>query len=257
MNTILKEHLLNTLKKGSREDGRSFTSYRPITVETGISPKSAEGSARVTIGETEVVVGIKTEIGQPYSDKPDEGSIMVNAELLPLSSPEFESGPPNINSIELSRVVDRSIREGKALDFKKLCIRSGEKMWIILIDIYPLNDDGNLFDAAALAALVALKDAKFPKLVEDKIQYGELSNEKLPLQCFPVSCTVFKIGDSFIVDPGKTEEAQMDARLTVAFLENGNICALQKGGDKGLSFEDINKMVEIAQEKTEELRRHI
>lgn len=257
MTNIIKDHLLSTLKKGARPDGRGFYEYRPITIEYGISPKSAEGSARVTIGRTEVVVGVKTEIGEPYADKPDEGSIMVNAELLPLSSPEFESGPPGIDSIELSRVVDRAIREGKAMDFKKLCIKSGEKMWIILIDIYPINDEGNLFDAAALGALAALKDAKFPEVLNDKIQYGELTSQKLPLQRLPVSCTILKIGDALVVDPGKTEEAQADARLTIACLEDGTICALQKGGDKGLSVEDINRMVEIAQEKTAELRGYL
>ncbi len=257
MTDIIKEHLVSTLKKGMREDGRDFREYRPVQIEYKISPRSAEGSARVLIGKTEVVVGIKLELGEPYSDKPDEGSIMVNAELLPLSSPDFESGPPSVESIELSRVVDRAIREGKALDFKKLCIKEGEKMWIVLIDIYPLNDDGNLFDAAALAALAALKDAKFPKIVDEKVQYGELSDQKLPLQRLPVSCTVLKVGDTFVVDPGKNEENNTDARLTVACLEDGTICALQKGGEKGLSIEDIEKMVEIAQEKTAELRRYL
>src|SRR3989338_11595432 len=166
---ITKEHLIELFGKGFRLDGRKFDEYRKIEVEYGISSKSAEGSARVKIGKTEVVAGVKMGVGEPYPDNPSEGTIVVNMELLPLSSPEFESGPPRIESIELSRVVDRAIREGKALNFKKLCIREGELMWMVLIDIYPVNDDGNLFDAASLAALAALKDAKFPKLENDKV----------------------------------------------------------------------------------------
>src|SRR3989338_1249029 len=254
---ITKQHILTTLSKGSREDERAFTAYRPITVEYGISPKSAEGSARVTIGKTEVVVGIKLEIASPFPDRPDEGTIIVNAELLPLSNPEFESGPPSVEAIELSRVVDRAIREGKALDFKKLSITPGEKAWIVLIDIYPINDDGNLFDAAALCSIAALKNAKFPKVEDDKISYGHLTNQSLPLEQLPISCTVLKIGDSFLVDPLNSEEGQMDARLTIGCLEDGNICALQKGGNAGLTIQDVEKMVEIAQEKTQELRRHL
>ncbi len=255
MNTIVKEHILNLLNKGFRLDGRKFDEYRKIEVEYGISSKSAEGSARVKIGKTEVVAGIKMDVGKPYPDTQDQGTIIVNAELLPLSNPEFEPGPPSIESVELSRVVDRAIREGKALDFFKLCIKKGELVWTVLIDIYPINDAGNLFDAAALAALAALKDAKFPKLEGEKVNYKEGTNKKLPLEKLPVSCTVIKIGNNFLVDPIIEEEKVIDSRLTVGVLEDGTICSLQKGEDVGLMTEDIEKMVEIAIKKTKELRK--
>ena len=256
MVNIVREHILELLGKDIRMDNRKFDEYRKVTVEYGISPKSAEGSARVKIGKTEVLAGVKMEVGEPYQDNPDQGTIIVNAELLPMSSPEFESGPPGIEAIELSRVVDRAIREGKALNFKKLCIKKGEAMWTILIDIYPINDDGNLFDAAALAALAALKDAKFPKLeAENVVNYKESSNQKLPLEKLPMSCTVLKVGNYFLVDPSVDEESIVDARLTAGILEDGTLCSLQKGGDCGLTPEEIDKMVEIAIKKTKELRK--
>ncbi|MFH1210416.1 MAG: exosome complex protein Rrp42 [archaeon] len=252
-----KKYIASLIEKDLRVDGRALDKYRDITIEYGISAKSAEGSARVTVGETIVVAGVKLEVGDPFSDKPDQGTIVVNAELLPLSSPEFESGPPDVQSIELARVVDRGIRESKALDFKKLCIKPGEKVWLVFIDIYPINDAGNLFDAAALAAFAAIKDARFPKYDEalDKIEYGERTDKKLPLENLPVACTVLKIGGKFIVDPLTEEEAAMDARLTVASLEDGNICAMQKGGIKPLNPADITKMVDLALEKSRELRK--
>ena len=253
---ITKEHLIELFGKGFRLDGRKFDEYRKINVEYGISSRSAEGSARVKIGKTEVVAGVKLEIGKPYSDRPDEGSIMVSMEFLPLSNPEFESGPPGIDSIELSRVVDRAIREGKALNFKKLCIKPGEEMWTIMIDIYPINDDGNLFDAASLAALAALKDAKYPKVDDHgKVKYQDLSNDKLPLEKLPLSCTVYKTGNTFLVDPNTEEEAVTEARLTIGVLENGELCSLQKGGNEGLTPEDIDLMVDIAIKKTKEMRK--
>ncbi len=256
MSNLTKEYILDLLSKNFRLDERKFDEHRKISVEYGISSKSAEGSARVRIGETEVLAGVKMDVGEPYADNPDEGTIIVNAELLPLSSPEFESGPPRIEAIELSRVIDRAIREGKALNFKKLCIKKGEAMWTVLIDIYPVNDAGNLFDASALAAMAALKDAKFPKLNENnKVNYKESTNQKLPLEKLPISCTVFKIGNFFIVDPNNEEESVVDARLNVGVLEDGTLCSLQKGGDAGLSSEDIEKMVDIAIKKTKELRK--
>jgi len=256
MNKFSKEYLINILNSGKRIDGRGLTDYRNIEVEYGVS-KHAEGSAKVKIGDTEVIAGVKLETGEPFPDNPDEGTIIVNAEFLPLSNPDFESGPPGIDSIELSRVVDRGLRESKALDFKKLCIREGEKIWMVLIDIYPLNDDGNLQDAASLAALAALSKAKFPKLLEDdKIDYN-VHTEELPLLKNPVECTVIKIGDSLLVDPTKDEEAFIEARLTVAVDENGRVNAMQKGGQKPLSMEEVDKMIEISLKKTKELREKI
>ena len=255
MNNISKEYLLSLLQSGKRIDGRKLDEYRDVEIELNVS-KNAEGSARVKLGNTEVIVGVKLEVGTPFPDMPDEGSIIVNAELLPLSNPEFESGPPNPQSIELARVVDRGIRESKALDFKKLCIVEGEKVWLVLIDIYSINDEGNLQDAASLAAMAALIQAKIPKYNGEKIDYKEHTG-KLPLVRRPVECTVMKIGENFIVDPIKEEEVFIDSRLTVAVMEDGNICAMQKGGEKALSIEDTEKMIEIAIEKTKELRKKL
>ncbi len=256
---IIKQHVEELLKKSKRLDGRGLEDFRNVTVEYGVSKKSAEGSAKVTIGETEVIVGIKMEIGTPYPDQPEKGTLMAGVELLPLSSPKFESGPPSIKSIELARtVIDRGIRESDALDLKKLCIKKGEKMWMVVIDAYSINDNGNLADALGLAALAALKDAKFPEYDEknDKIDY-EKKTKKLVLKELPVPVTVLKIGDKLIVDPVSDEEESIDARLTVATTEDGKVCAIQKGGDVALKSEDIEKMVDISIKKGKELRKLI
>jgi exosome complex component RRP42 len=257
MNSLVKDHTLALLAKGTREDSRKTDEYRDISIEYGISPKSAEGSARVKIGDTEVVAGVKVEMGRPFPDKPDQGSIMVNCELLPMSNPKFESGPPSIGSIELSRVTDRVLRESGVLDFKKLCIEKGEKVWNLLIDIYPINADGNLFDAAYLCALAALKDMKFPKVVDEKIQYGTPSKQgaNLVKDRLPLSCTVWKIGDHLVIDPTYTEEQCAEGRLTVGILPNKALCALQKGQEKALTSDEIDQMVDLAIKKSLELRK--
>ena len=253
----LREHIIKLFDSNTRLDGRKFTEYRtPLAVDAGVI-NTAEGSARVKIGKTDIIVGIKAEIMEPYPDMPDQGSIQVGAELLPLSNPDFELGPPGQEAIELARVVDRGIRESKCIDFKKLCIKEGEKAWVLVIDICTINDAGNLFDAAALAAMAALKSMRFPKYEDDKIDYKEKTDKRLELECIPISVTVNKIGDKFIVDPDSEEESVIDARLTVASLSDETLCALQKGGDYPLTSEDIDKMVDIALEKAKELRKLI
>ncbi len=253
MSRATKEHIINSLSKGIRFDGRKPEEFREVKVEYGIS-KSAEGSARVKIGETEVLVGVKLGVEEPYPDSPDKGKLMVNAELLPMSSPEFESGPPGIQAIEIARLVDRGVRESEAIDVKKLCIKEGEKVWAVMIDICTINDSGNLIDASALAALAALKDSRFPKYEDDKIDYMEHTKEKIPLKKEPIAVTVFKIGGNFIVDPITEEEENADARLTATIEKGGTICSLQKGGDSPLTVDEIDKMIGIAQEKVNELR---
>ncbi|MBW3003414.1 exosome complex protein Rrp42 [Candidatus Woesearchaeota archaeon] len=254
MNKGIKDYTLRLLQKGIRLDGRKLDEYRqPVLVEYGAAG-NAEGSARVKIGETEVLAGIKLELGVPYPDTADQGALMVGVELLPMSNPEFEPGPPGIQSIELARVVDRGIRESHAIDMKKLCITPGEKCWVVVIDICPINDAGNLFDACALATLAALRDTVFPEVKDGVIVPKSKTKEKLPVVEDTLECTVYKIGQYFIVDPVTEEEQIYDGRLTIAMKADGTVCALQKGGEEGLSIDDISSMIEVAGEKIKMLR---
>ncbi|TAL55148.1 MAG: exosome complex protein Rrp42 [Nanoarchaeota archaeon] len=257
LNKELKKHITKTLQQGLRYDNRGLDEYRPITVELGIS-KNAEGSARVKIGETQIIAGVKMAIEKPYPDKPEEGMLMVNAELTPMASPDFEAGPPGDEAIEIARVVDRGIRESKAIDLKKLCLTPGEKAWTVMIDIVTINDDGNLMDAAALAAMAAVKDAKFPGMLEgQKVDYKHPTKDKLPVTDFPIAVTVIKIGDKLICDPSIEEKEALDARLTVTTMKDGQICAMQKGGEGPLTLDEIGEILEIAQRKSEELRSKV
>ncbi|MEM3507198.1 MAG: RNA-binding protein, partial [Candidatus Bathyarchaeia archaeon] len=162
LSKIEQKTILDLLSKGKRIDGRFLLDFRELKIEYGVIEK-ANGSAQLSLGKTKVLVGIKVEIGEPFSDTPDEGVLTVNAELVPLASPSFEPGPPDENSIELARVVDRGIRESKAIEMEKLCIKSGKNVFVVFVDVYVLNHDGNLIDAAALAALAALLNTKIPK----------------------------------------------------------------------------------------------
>ncbi len=256
MNEDQRNHVIIALKENIRIDKRRCDEYREISIEYGVS-KSAEGSAKVKMGNTEVIAGVKLSVESPFPDTPENGNLMVNAELLPLSSPEFESGPPGIEAIELARVVDRGVRESKAIDTKKLCIKKGEKVWTVSVDICTLNTDGNLLDASALATIAALKDARFPKYDGTSIDYHELTDEPLPMKKLPISVTVYKVGDSLLIDPDGDEEEVVDSRLTVAFTDSGEICAMQKGGEQPLTSDEIKAMVELSLKKSIEIRKHL
>ena len=111
MKKELRSYIASLLEKDERMDGRKLDEFRkPVKVELNIS-KNAEGSAKVTMGKTEVIVGVKIDVGEPFLDSPDRGVLITGAELLPMSSPDFESGPPDAQTTELARIVDSGIRE--------------------------------------------------------------------------------------------------------------------------------------------------
>src|SRR3990167_5501066 len=245
---ITRERIKKYLEEGKRFDGRKLDEFREITIEPNVS-KNAEGSVRVRIGKTEVLVGVKMGVGEPYPDSRDKGNLMVTAEFLPLSSPRFELGPPKFNSIEVGRLIDRIIRESKFIELDKLCIKEGEKVWSVFIDIYSINDDGNLLDAAGIGAIAALKTAKIPKYdeEEEKVVYGEWSSKNIPLsKDTPISITLHKIGNSIIVDPTREEEDISETRLTIGASEN-YISSMQKGDERSLEVEEINKMIDLSE----------
>lgn len=242
-------------EKGKREDGRKADDFREIKVETGIIEK-AEGSAMAQIGSTQIIAGVKMDIKEPFQDSPDEGILMVGAELSPIASPEFESGPPNENSIELARVVDRGIRESKAIDVKKLCIVKAEKVWVVNLDIYLINNSGNMIDTAGLAAIAALNTTRLPKYEDEKIIRGEYKG-KLPVDKKPIPVTHINIGNNLFVDPTYEEERIAEASLTVTSMDNGHITSLQKRGSKGLTLKEIEKILDKAVKKGKEIRKHL
>jgi exosome complex component RRP42 len=245
------------IEKGKRLDQRGLHEHRPLKIELGLIER-AEGSARVFLGNTQVLCGVKVETGEPFPDTPNDGVMTVNAELVPLASPNFEPGPPNEDSVELARVVDRGIRESHAIDTEKLCIEPGKKVFVVFVDVYVLNHDGNLIDASALAAMSALTNTKMPNY---EIKDGEIKIKQgytpLPMKSHPVTVTMGKINNTLIVDPWIEEEQVMDSRISMAINDDNDICAIQKGGSGYFTPQQILEASKIAQEKSAEIRKKL
>jgi exosome complex component RRP42 len=227
--TIRKAQMVQLLAQGKRIDERALDQTRPITIETGLIQK-ANGSAKVTLGNTQVIAGVKIATGTPFPDTPDKGLLVVNAEILPMASPYAEPGPPSEEAIELARVVDRGIRESEMVDLTKLCLVPGKTVVTVFVDCNVMNVDGNLFDATSYAVVSALRTAKMKKYVV-KDEKAEAKDEMIPVpvERTPVSVTLARIGDRMVVDPSTEEEASMDMRITITTDDEGHICASQKG----------------------------
>jgi len=254
------EQARNFLGKGMREDGRELTEYRPIDIKVGTIEK-AFGSATVYLGDTIVVTGVNFEIGTPFTDSPDSAILLVEGEILPTASFEAEAGPPDEYEIEMSRVVDRSLRESGIIDFKKYVIVPGEAVLKIFVDFNILNDDGNIIDAAVIGAVAALATAEMPDIDYLKENLENVNNnniKEVPRKPFqieevPIANTIAMYGDKMFVDPTASEEEVADALITYTHISTGEICSIQllKGS---LSYEDVFRALDLAYEKSLEIR---
>jgi exosome complex component RRP42 len=255
---INKRQIMQLLADGKRLDEREAFEQREISIETEISNK-AEGTARVRIGKTEVIVGVKINTQEPYTDHSDEGTMTIGMEFNPICGERYEHGPPGMDSIEVARVVDRGIRESGFIDWKKLCIKEGEVVWALSIDIYCINDDGNVLDASALGAVAALKSSRLPVYNEEegRVEFGELTDTPIPLtENVPLAMTFYKIGENLLVDPNRDEEDSSDGRLTLAISspeKDKIINSMQKGGAVAFTGDELNRIVEEAEKIYEKL----
>ncbi|MEM1597760.1 MAG: exosome complex protein Rrp42 [Pyrobaculum sp.] len=227
---LRREQIRRLAVAKARVDGRALDQTRDVEIKVGVV-KTADGSAEVKLGKTHVVAGVKVGLGQPFPDAPDEGVLVVSAEVLPHASPYTEVGPPDESAIELARVVDRGIRHCGYVDFKKLAVEGG-KAYVLWVDLYVINDDGNLVDASNLAAVAALKNTALPAVVKDEVGALRLDrNNKSPLPLdvdkVPVAVSVGKIGGALLLDPTLEEELSLDGRLTFTFAQD-KIVAAQK-----------------------------
>lgn len=241
------DKITDLLKQGRRLDGRAFDEMRPLTIETGVIPK-ANGSARVQLGNTEVITGVKVQPDKPFPDLGDKGILICTAEILPLADPNVEPGPPTEDVIELARVVDRGIRETEMIDLHQLVLVENKSVVGIFIDSSVIDSDGNLFDACSYASVAGVLSSTIPKyeIKDDAPVLVEGVTSKPPVKTLPVSVTMARIGEYILVDPTKEEESCMDARITITTNSDGNICALQKGGNDGFTPEQLVKCSELA-----------
>ena len=247
MKLASSEFVRDLILKKKRLDNRDLLDYRKIELETN-QIKKAEGSCYVSIGNTKIIVGIKFDLMEPYPDTPDEGGLVTTLHYTPIV---FKNMPQN-SDIEISRVLDRNIRESKCIDFKELCIIEKEKAFGLFIDTYVLNNDGNLLDALNIGAIKALESTKIPKYEDGKMVY---SNRKLNLKEKPVLITVSEIAKNFLVDLTSIEEKAVDYSISIGYLNKDTICAMQKWGIVGLPVHKLDQIYEIGAKKQEELRK--
>ena len=257
---IERDYIISNLKKEERIDDRGLWEYRKFQIESNVIA-SAEGSADVSLGKTRIITGLKYEVGEPFPDLPDEGVCTVMAELLPIASPLFERGPPDEQSIELARVVDRGIRHADCVQTKKLCIKQGVLVYILFVDMYVINYQGNLIDAGAVGALTTLISSQIPEGIwNEKTGEADWTGKYLTgkdiINELPLAITYGKIEDIIFLDPNLSEELVSDGKISVSVTEN-KITSIQKSGAATFSIDEIKMLGKKSLEIGKKLRKDL
>ncbi len=255
MDEIRAEYVKELLKEGKRKGDRGFDSYREVSIKNNIL-KNAEGSCLASIGKSKVLAGVKIDLMEPFSDRPEEGVLMVNSELMPLAYYSYSAGPPTPESIELARVVDRGIRAANVLEMQGL--KFGDKVLGVFVDFYVLDNDGNLTDTATLAVMNALSNLSIPEFNAELNAFErEKRNRKMEVKNRVTTSTFCKINGKILLDCDVEEENAGSGSLTIGVADGGFICSTQKSGSASFSKKEVMDCVDIAMKKHEELVRHI
>ncbi|KAJ4795091.1 Exosome complex component Rrp42 [Rhynchospora pubera] len=247
-----KRHLLESV----RPDARALDYARDTTISLG-PVASADGSALVKIGETAMLAAIKLEVMTPSKERPDEGSIVVEFYMPPICSPMVRPGRPAEVAPVISKQLLDVIRSSGMVNLKELCLISGKASWIAYLDIYCLNADGSLFDAALLSAVAAFTHLQIPLVSvteegrvftvsseqEEKTKFELVNKEKRKLSLssipFPLTCVIHE--DYILVDPTAEEETVMETSITLVLDTLGNLVSIYKPGGVGLASTEIMK----------------
>ncbi|XP_073013908.1 exosome complex component RRP45A-like [Typha latifolia] len=246
-----------------RVDGRRPFDFRRLTIKFG----REDGSSEVQLGETHVMGYVTAQLVQPYRDRPNEGTLSIYIEFSPMADPSFEAGRPGESAIEVGRVIDRGLRESRAVDMESLCVVAGKSVWAIRLDLHILDNGGNLIDAANIAALAALLTFQRPECTvggensQEVIVHDPEVKEPLPLTIhhLPVAVTFafFGEGSYMVIDPTFKEEAAMCGKMTATMNSNGDVCAIQKAGEEGVLSSVIMQCLRIASVKATDITSKI
>lgn len=149
------------LTESIRPDGRPLGRARDTTIALG-AVASAEGSALAKIGSTTMLAAIKMEVMTPSMDSPDEGCIAIDFHMPPICSPIVRPGRPAEIAPVVSKQLSDTISSSGMINLKELSLVSGKAAWMAYLDIYCLDADGALFDAALLSAVAAFSHLQIP-----------------------------------------------------------------------------------------------
>ncbi|KAG8462402.1 hypothetical protein KFE25_012222 [Diacronema lutheri] len=156
------EYHARFLEAEIRPDGRRLDQPRAATLALG-AVRSAAGSASVRIGGTFVLAGVTCEAVALAADAAEsEGELIFRLEAPAISG--LRARVPGVPSAcdGADAVLQATLSRSRVLAPGALRIGARGAAWRLVVDVYCLDHDGNLADAALLAAVAALAHTHLP-----------------------------------------------------------------------------------------------
>ncbi|KAI9451484.1 ribosomal protein S5 domain 2-type protein [Russula earlei] len=229
-----RAYLERFLAEQFRPDGRVPNEWRDLHVHVA-SISTADGSALVRLGDTTVVCGVKAEIAEPVLERPTQGFLVPNIDLPAMCAPRFKPGPPSEEAQVLSDRLASTLTAAGILPLSELCIHPERAAWVLYVDATCISYDGNVFDAALIAMVAALKNTTLPKATYNEETGLTTCTRKirtpLPLRRLPASYSfgVFD-GTTVLADPTAFEEPLLETSISIVLDERGAILSATQLG---------------------------
>ncbi|EFA81538.1 Putative exosome complex exonuclease [Heterostelium album PN500] len=243
-----KDFILSSIDQGLRVDGRRLNDMRSIKINFG----KQYGMVEVQLGRTRVYTTVTCEVTEPKPERPNEGFFIFNTDVSPMSSVSVDSSRGNPVEAELGRLIERGLKESRAIDTEALCIVAGSKVWKVKTNVHVLDDCGNLLDCASISVITALLHFRKPDVTvvgNDATIHPIDEREPVPLSIHhtPISITFgFFPKAIMIVDPDNKEEQVMDGKLSFYVNVHKEICGVSKGGGMSTTIEQVIKCSKIS-----------
>jgi len=248
-----KTFILHSVQDNFREDGRSCEDFRHMELETGLI-SNTNGSARVRLATTDVLVGVKVQLTPVDPKNPDVGRMEFFLDCSANATPEFEGRGGEALASEITALLTRAYACPNTMNYQSLCVLPGQQCWLLYVDVLLLECGGNLFDAVSLAVKAALANTKIPNVTMTKDEGGielDVSDDphdykQIDVSGAPLVVTVNKIGHYHVIDASEKEEACSLARIMLGVTQSGLITAMKKEGSGSLDADSISDMMESA-----------
>uniref|UniRef100_T1ISB9 Ribosomal RNA-processing protein 42 n=1 Tax=Strigamia maritima TaxID=126957 RepID=T1ISB9_STRMM len=251
-----KLYIINGVKENVRSDGRGRKDFRLLEIETDFV-SNTNGSARVRLANTDILVGVKADLETPSAQTPDEGRLEFFVDCSANATPEFEGRGGEEIAVELSSALTCAYSDSACIDLKSLCLLKGRQCWAIYVDIVVLECGGNLFDAVGFAVKAALYNTKIPKIhvtleenmqIETEISDDPYEYDTIDISKAPCFITAAQLGHHFIMDPSSEEEACSRSMVVLGVTQQETICFCRNIGGGSIHSQTLFDIFEAAVE---------
>uniref|UniRef100_A0A7I4YJ20 Ribosomal RNA-processing protein 42 n=1 Tax=Haemonchus contortus TaxID=6289 RepID=A0A7I4YJ20_HAECO len=220
-----KHFIAQGFADGCRDDGRGVDDFRPMWIESP-ALNTTNGSARVKIDTTDILVGVKCEVMEcsDTSAVPNRLQFTVDPSCLAASRIEARGGEYFTEA--LADVLEEAYHgSGDVITNMDRLILSKQFMWKVYVDVVIQQYGGNIVDAIFIAVKAALIDTRISNLTlvpQDEGKFNIECDESTETNYFqleaanaPLCVTVNQIGKSIAVDCTEVEEALLRTSLWI------------------------------------------